>query len=347
MRGTFLPQRALLKNPWGMAGNLIGYRYLRGPHPARPVLWESYTAARTGLMWHTEPGSVEAFDLRDIVAALADEYGAAAVSSGTRRAIRKRRPPPSTFGRNCSLFDTVRFWAYDRFERDERAVLEEAQRVNAQFLEPLPSSEVAATARSIARFMNTRFCPSTSSSSRRGRDRDAGVSLDRRGRQAVAGRVSAANRASATDASLRNAWSRLRAAGRRVTQATLAAEAGRSIRTVKRRWHGIVVVPDAALSGSAAAAAHDEAQDGTLKPSTHCARAFSARRLSVELSALASRPSSVSNSAYTIAISRAPDLTGARDELRRCRAAAFGPAMRYPTSGPSLPTELLDGPPDG
>lgn len=63
-------------------------------------------------------------------------------------------------GRNCTLFDTVRKWAY-RAVREHRGgkwgdwyteVLKHALNANTAFLEPLPYSEVRATAKSIAKY---------------------------------------------------------------------------------------------------------------------------------------------------------------------------------------------------
>ena len=66
----------------------------------------------------------------------------------------------SGLGRNCAMFDTVRFWAYKAI-REHRGstfdiwlgkVLEQCQNANGAFIEPLPYSEVKATAKSIARY---------------------------------------------------------------------------------------------------------------------------------------------------------------------------------------------------
>lgn len=66
----------------------------------------------------------------------------------------------SGLGRNCMMFDTVRFWAYKAI-REHRGstfdiwvgeVLKMAISVNNAFLEPLPYSEVKATTKSIARY---------------------------------------------------------------------------------------------------------------------------------------------------------------------------------------------------
>lgn len=66
----------------------------------------------------------------------------------------------SGLGRNCMMFDTVRFWAYkaireyrgNTFDSWLDAVLKECLSVNSAFLEPLPYSEIKATARSIAKY---------------------------------------------------------------------------------------------------------------------------------------------------------------------------------------------------
>lgn len=63
-------------------------------------------------------------------------------------------------GRNCTIFDTVRQWAYKAI-REHRGstfdiwlgkVLEQCQNANDAFLEPLAHGEVKATAKSIARY---------------------------------------------------------------------------------------------------------------------------------------------------------------------------------------------------
>lgn len=66
----------------------------------------------------------------------------------------------SGLGRNCMMFDTVRYCAYkairdyrgSTFDAWQGKVLEQCQNVNSTFLEPLPYSEVKATAKSIARY---------------------------------------------------------------------------------------------------------------------------------------------------------------------------------------------------
>ena len=67
----------------------------------------------------------------------------------------------SGLGRNCAMFDTVRWWAYDAIrafisgssELWYAEVLKVAINANCAFLEPLPHSEVKATAKSISRWV--------------------------------------------------------------------------------------------------------------------------------------------------------------------------------------------------
>ncbi len=71
-------------------------------------------------------------------------------------------------GRNCTLFDDGRKWAYSAIKSHwapnglpqwSEAVLERLMDINGQFLEPLPFSEVKATARSIAKWTWTHITP--------------------------------------------------------------------------------------------------------------------------------------------------------------------------------------------
>lgn len=73
----------------------------------------------------------------------------------------EERKEVSGLGRNCMLFDTVRFWAYKAIREHlgsgldswYQEVLERSKIANGAFLEPLPYSEVKATAKSIAKWV--------------------------------------------------------------------------------------------------------------------------------------------------------------------------------------------------
>lgn len=267
LRATPLRHRAPVKNPLGRVDALLGQQLRRTPKPTMPALWDAWQTSGSPLIWHTIPGAGPV-ELRDVIAALADDYGDSVGDSGSEeaaelrpasRTFTKRRPEPSAVGRNCSMFDTIRRWAYDRAECDGGLILAEALRANTNFATPLPVSEVAATARSIAKFMRTRFRPRHGPGIARGRDRQAGAALPPEARKAYAGQRTAATRAAKTDAQISAAVKRLHVEGARMTQAAIAAQAGVSLRTVKGRWSAILprlsIVQDAALSGDAPASA--------------------------------------------------------------------------------------------
>jgi DNA-binding CsgD family transcriptional regulator len=74
---------------------------------------------------------------------------------------KRRRLPAIGYGRNCTLFETLRVWAYSARRRESflseemfrHAVLNHAHGINAEFQPPLPHSEVRATAKSVSRWV--------------------------------------------------------------------------------------------------------------------------------------------------------------------------------------------------
>ena len=246
MRGTLLPSRSLAKNPWGLSSALIGAPLRRSPSPSIPGLYEAHVASGSPLMWNTLPGDLHAYELHEIIAALADDFGEEVAAASTRAHFRRHGQEPDSRGRNCMLFDLVRWWAYHHQERDGGAIQAEADRTNATFSDPLPTSEVRATARSITRFMVMRYRPRTGSADGRGRDHTAGTGLTPVERRALSGRTTATQRAAGTDRAINTAVAALRAEGQTLTQAAIAAKAGVSVRSVRSRWKR----QDGALSGS-------------------------------------------------------------------------------------------------
>lgn len=80
-------------------------------------------------------------------------------------ADRRKRLPDYGLGRNCTLFEKLRRWAYrairqgwPEYDRWHEAVLTRARAYN-DFEGPLPDSEVKATAKSVARYTHRNFSP--------------------------------------------------------------------------------------------------------------------------------------------------------------------------------------------
>lgn len=78
---------------------------------------------------------------------------------------RRKRLPDYGLGRNCTLFEKLRTWAYrairqgwPEYERWHEAVLTRA-RVYNDFEAPLPESEVRATAKSVAKYTHQHLSP--------------------------------------------------------------------------------------------------------------------------------------------------------------------------------------------
>ena len=235
MGATLLPRRALLKSPWGRQANLIGTLRRRGPVPGAPLLWEAHRAADNGLLWHTVPaGELRPVQLREIILALADEHGEAAATPPARHWCR-RHVDPDARGRNCGLFDLVRHWSYARIERDAGAIHAYAERANRETFgdRPLPDREVAAVARSIARFMANRYRPPSTREPRR--DDIGGAGFPPEAKRILSGVRTAADRAERTDAAIAEARDKLLAEGKPVKQIAVAAAAGTSRWSMSRR----------------------------------------------------------------------------------------------------------------
>lgn len=79
---------------------------------------------------------------------------------------RRKSMPEIGLGRNVALFDSLRRWAYrairqgwPEFEQWHNATFTRAQGINAGFAVPLPISEVKATAKSVAKWVHSRYTP--------------------------------------------------------------------------------------------------------------------------------------------------------------------------------------------
>lgn len=103
--------------------------------------------------WDVEMLRPDLYDLAE----LAEWVDLNAATERLRRTPKRHR---HGIGRNCSLFDSLRTWAYrwvneyrvSGLERWMVAVLEKAEKLNT-FIDPLPASEIRATARSVAKWV--------------------------------------------------------------------------------------------------------------------------------------------------------------------------------------------------
>ena len=153
-----------------------------------------------------------------------------------------RQGEVSGLGRNCRLFDELRYWAYaqvDAYRQShhrqawEAAVLTTALSLNV-FQPPLPLSEVQSTARSVAKWVWTHYV------GQGGRHRgvmalqDSG--LDLRDKQVLAADRTNQIRRENTEANICQAIARLQAAGKRATKAAVARESGVSREEISKRY---------------------------------------------------------------------------------------------------------------
>lgn len=250
--GNLLPPGSLTKNPWGLAENLIGRRRQIGPRSAFPERWDAMQAH--GQMWSVLPGA-GLMQLRAIVGALRDGYWletAAPTPRFSAKRYAKKRGEPCALGRNTRIFDLTRWWAYDHVEKDGGVILSKAFEFNDNERRPLPPNKVITTARSITRFMNTRYRPRALADNGRGRDKVLGEHLSVTGRQRLSGKVTATARSQANDHRITLAIDGLRLKGKRVTQAAVAAETGFCINTIAKRWKQLLNPQHGALSGNIA-----------------------------------------------------------------------------------------------
>lgn len=226
---TPLPHRTLTKNPWGIKFNLDSPLKRRTAEPSSGILWDAYSDSKTTLCWSTLTGSptVSLHDLFDC-----DQFRRAAddLITDTPRRRAAERPEPSGLGRNCNLFDRLRFHAYDSGESDFNSLLTEAEQMNDG---GLPESELRAIARSVSKFMSTRYRPAEQIN--RGVMNLENIRIPLQTKQRLAAHRTNSVKADNTDHKLRQAiqhWP----AGKKLTQSALARAAQVGIATVKRRW---------------------------------------------------------------------------------------------------------------
>lgn len=111
--------------------------------------------------WELVPGPGHLWSLGELAAAVD-------LRAANARNYRKEPEEAGGFGRNVSLFNELRHWAYTAIRefwmpgglgRWSEAVLAEAERINARFPAPLPFSEIKASAKSVSKWTWNHITP--------------------------------------------------------------------------------------------------------------------------------------------------------------------------------------------
>lgn len=144
-------------------------------------------------------------------------------------------------GRNCNLFEVVRYWAYNRVRLYDNledfftATLVRFEEENNRLDDPLPCKEVKHSARSVSRWTWKNRDNFRGGARRRERLETEAL----KARQRAAAEATNTKRRSKTAEAVTGAIAALKAAGYKldaITQAVLAEAAGVSVRTVQRAW---------------------------------------------------------------------------------------------------------------
>lgn len=262
---TPLPYKSLIKSPWGLAENLIGNLVPReSSQNNRTALPDTSSAGGLKLLWRTEPGTGPS-ELRDVVSLLMPVWQDK-IQKPAKIWVRYAEREPSSLGRNCSLFDQVRWWCYADLVKDLREISAYAHQINRTFPAPLANSEVEATSRSICKFMNSRYHPAHGI--KRFSMSFSAENLDTTQKQRESGHRTAAIKKQKSYDRIENA---LKAWPKRMplTQPALALQTGLCERTIRRYWHvdwptGLSVIISGS-EGNLARSAHPLRQLRTLK----------------------------------------------------------------------------------
>lgn len=163
-------------------------------------------------------------------------------------------------GRNCDLFDMLRFWAYDNVERARAESTEQdwmldvtarAVDLNANFSVPLVFNEMSAVARSVAKWTWRHYDAEHDGKNRgalgygstRHDDMTAMALTDdeKRERQRAGVRYTNSIRKTTTEAKIKQAVEQLRLDGKKLTVASVSRIAGVHRNTVTRHYKHLLV----------------------------------------------------------------------------------------------------------
>lgn len=148
-------------------------------------------------------------------------------------------------GRNTTLFNELRLWAYPNVEMArsvdyavwENQVLTRALSINANFPQPLGLSEVRSTAKSVAKYVFKKYTPQK----QRGRDQDVITEdMELQERQRLAAERTHAARKGSTEAKIKWAIQKLQDEGKRVSGAAVARLAGVRREVISRSYRHLL-----------------------------------------------------------------------------------------------------------
>ena len=152
------------------------------------------------------------------------------------------------YGRNCALFHRLRFWSYDHvtwhreegtsYERWMTIVLERCEQLN-DFEQILPYSEIKATAKSVGKWVWTKYWPQ-GKPIRRGMMADsfAGsqIPLDLKAKQRLSARRTNETRRKSTEDKIIDAIGQITATGKKVTKAAVSRITGLHRKGLERNY---------------------------------------------------------------------------------------------------------------
>jgi hypothetical protein len=142
-------------------------------------------------------------------------------------------------GRNCTLFENLRQWAYKKKlnynnqAEFENAVLIQGEIYNAQFPGPLPFSEVKATASSISKWTWRNY---NGKGKTRGRDALKGMQLDLHDKQTLAAIITNQQQKERTELLITQAIQSYTLTGKKITKAAIAREINMSRQKISKNY---------------------------------------------------------------------------------------------------------------
>ncbi len=240
LKGDPAYNNSLTKNPFARKNSLTGplKRKANALYDESVVAaWEAQT-----FLWGVDDRGMRPCELTDIIKCLRDDYEPSWPGRKNIKLVRNSE------GRNTTLFDTIREWSYkhyDTYYGDFFAeLLRVARQVNSEFERPLKDGEVYSTAKSVHKFMRTKW-----NGRKRERNANLGVmtkqmiinqSMTLTEKQKAAGAWSRRTVRDKTDRLIHEAcihFRNLRPGSEKMcTQKEIAEFTGLSLSTVKNRW---------------------------------------------------------------------------------------------------------------